>query len=83
MNSIYAECIARGIPVANHYSDLYIPVTPQTTALIREFQEVGKLLSSPDTFVNQVEGGLWYDLPFQYEPYWEQKARKAEGQHGH
>lgn len=72
--SLYAELIKNGITCHSHYSDLYFPVTEQTTAILKQFP-VEK--SNTTTFKNQVEGGLWYDTPFSYIPYWEQKI--AEG----
>jgi hypothetical protein len=66
--SLYSECVARGIPMQSHCSDLYIPVTPETTALFDQFGKV------PTTFVNQVVGGLWYDVPFAFEPWWVVRA---------
>ncbi len=67
--SLYQECLRRGIPTANHASDLYIPVNATTTRLVAEH---GK---SVTTFVNQVEGGLWYDVAFAFDPFWEAKQK--------
>ena len=72
MNTLYAACVARNIPVQNHESDLYIPVTEETTKLVKEFG------LTPTTFVNQVEGGQWYDVPFAYMPWWEKRIPNAE-----
>lgn len=69
--SIWTEVEARGIPYRNHESDLYIPVTDETTALLR------KLGIKFSTFRNRVEGGLWYDIPFAYEPWWEKRQAKS------
>lgn len=68
---IYAECIAAGIPAHGRYSDLYIPVTEVTREMVARYVAAGG--AKPETFINQVEGGLWYDLPFAYSPYWETK----------
>lgn len=74
---IYTECVARGIPTHNHESDLYIPATAETRQLLKDCG-----ITSATAFVNQVEGGLWYDVPFMFLPYWEQKQTKAVGQVG-
>ena len=66
--SLYAECVRRNIPMANHESDLYIPVTEETRELIKHFG------CSHSTFTNQVEGGLWLDVPFAYLPWWERRV---------
>lgn len=67
--SLYQDCVQRGIPVQSHASDLYIPVTEETRALLKTH---GKTAT---TFTNQVEGGLWYDVPFAFEPWWEAKGK--------
>ena len=66
---IYQECIDRGIPVRNHCSDLYIPVTPETTELVKKYN------GFHSEFHNEVEGGMWYDVSFAYTPWWEAKAK--------
>lgn len=66
--SIYDECVSLGIPTSNHESDLYIPLTPTTQKLAIDYG------ISASSFTNQVEGGLWLDLPFQYKPFWNKRA---------
>jgi len=68
--SLYQDVLNRGIPHDNHYSDLYIPVTDETKALIKKHD------IHATTFVNQVEGGLWFDCAFQFTPYWESKLSR-------
>lgn len=67
MLDIYAECLAAGIQVANHCSDLYIPVNRTTFAMVERYVKSGG--ARPVVFANQVEGGIWYDIPFAYTPY--------------
>jgi hypothetical protein len=89
-NSLYAECVKRGIPMSNHESDLYIPVTAETRELIKHFDaspcheksDDSRLLCLPgerqySTFINQVEGGLWFDVAFAFLPWWEQRAKRG------
>ncbi len=68
--SLYAELVAAGVPTANHYSDLYAKVTPESHALVRAAMK-RREVSDVKTFQNQVEGGTWFDIPFAYVPYWE------------
>jgi len=68
--TLYAELVKQGITVHSHYSNLYFKVTEQTTAILKAFPQDKGITT---TFINQVEGGLWYDTPFAYLPYWEQK----------
>jgi len=70
--TLFDEVKRLGIPYANHYSDLYIPDTEQTRSLLKQFPELCK----PSRFTNQVEGGIWLDIPFAFIPYWE--TRKQE-----
>ena len=83
-NSLYDECVKRGIPMSNHESDLYIPVTAETQELIKHFS-TSHCHKKPatdmrhgerqyNTFVNQVEGGLWFDVAFAFLPWWEQRV---------
>lgn len=67
--TIYEYCIEEGIPTANHYSDLYIPVTKRTKELVKMF---GLCVT---IFTNQVEGGLWYSCSMQFDPYWNAKLK--------
>ena len=66
--SLYTDLIEAGQPVSSHYSDLYTPVNDVTRALMKKHDK------RPTTFINQVEGGLWYDVPFAFDPYWEKKG---------
>ena len=68
--SLYAECVRLGVPVQSHYSDLYIPVNDLTREILKRHP-----YCRPSGFINQVEGGLWYDCPFQFTPYWESKQK--------
>jgi len=68
--SLFDDIVNAGIPYDNHYSDLYIPVTPKTTALLKKHGVFAT------TFTNQVEGGLWYDCFAAYIPYWAKKLNR-------
>jgi hypothetical protein len=70
--NIYAECVELGIPTNSHYSDLYIPANQQTAALLKKHN-----ITTAKIFTNQVEGGLWYDIPFAYSPWWEKRRGAA------
>ena len=68
-DSLHAECVERGIECDNHKSDLYIPVTPETTALCSQFGH------EPTKFIHQGRAGMeqWYDVPFAFVPWWVQR----------
>jgi hypothetical protein len=73
--SIYQELIAAGIPIANHESDLYAKVTPESKAILGKYEHKGNL----STFLNQVEGGLWYEIPFAFDPFWRSHQASRDG----
>lgn len=68
--TLYDAIKAAGVKFASHETDLYIPATEQTRAILKQFplQDMIKTV-----FINQVEGGLWYDIPFAYIPAWQAK----------
>ena len=68
--SLYTDLIEAGQPVSNRHSDLYCPVNEVTRSLLKKH---GVTMAS--TFINQVEGGAWFDVPFMFDPYWEGKLR--------
>lgn len=77
--TLYQRIVAAGIPHANHESDLYVPATPEVRKIIKEFNvECRKpgFEVRPLAFKNQVEGGLWLDIPFAYDPWWEARLKK-------
>lgn len=64
--SIYEQMKAAGVPIASHYSDLYAKVTEESRAIVASY----RFKANVTTFTNQVEGGLWYDIPFAFDPFW-------------
>ena len=70
--SIYTKAKALGIETAHHESDLYLPVNDQTRALVKEHRATG---GSASTFVCNIDKKLWYDIPFHYDPWWEERIR--------
>jgi hypothetical protein len=67
--NILEEVKEKGVPFSNHYSDLYIPVNDVTKEIINRYE----FKQNVTRFINQVEGGEWYDIPFAYTPYHERK----------
>lgn len=68
--SIYEELMVAGQPINSHYSDLYTPVNDVTKELVKKHK------CRATIFINQTDGGWWYDIPFAYEPYWDCKQKK-------
>ncbi len=65
--TLYQELVANGIRVDNHYSDLYVPATPEVQVILALHPQNRKQAT---TFVCQVTGDVWYDVPFAYDPFW-------------
>ena len=71
--SIYNEIIQAGIETDHHESDLYVKACPTADAILANHgRSPGGVL--PHAFVNRLDGSKWYDLPFQYEPFWQGKS---------
>ena len=68
--SVYQDMVDVGVPMTNHYSDLYVKVTPESQAILERYKDL-----SVSRFMHQGDGTLWYDIAFQYMPYWDEKDR--------
>lgn len=62
---------ALGVKFDTHESDLYVPVTAATKALVADYQ----FRENVTTFRGH-DGALWFDVPFANDRYW---ARQAKG----
>lgn len=64
----------------NHYSDLYVFITPLTQRVVDEWFKDGGMNMKVfvETFNDQITGKPMYDIAFQYTPYFEEKARKSK-----
>lgn len=67
--NLYEAIKATGAKMDNHYSDLYAEATPEVMRLVKES---GYKFS---TFISNIEGTLWVDVPFQFQPYWDEKQK--------
>jgi len=72
--NIFEEVKARGIKFDHHESDLYIPVTEETHALVDRLQS--QKVIHVTTFTCQIDGKQWYDIPFSYTPWWEARVSR-------
>jgi len=50
-----------------HESDLYALKTPESEAIIKAWDYP----HSVSTFISQIDGGVWYDIPFAFKPWWD------------
>lgn len=69
--TIYDDLKNAGIELSSYESDLYAMVTPESTAIVRKYYPNRTV--SVSTFINQIDHKLWYDIAFQYTPFWQNK----------
>lgn len=72
--NIYYEARKLDIEIDSHTSDMYIPVTDETRNLVSLYE----FKQNVTTFKNEIDGTLWFDIPFAYEPYWHQASKAVE-----
>lgn len=50
--------------IDHHYSDLYVKVTPASREIVSRFEYSHMV----QTFIDNIDRELWYDIPFCYNP---------------
>lgn len=79
--SLYQMLLDQGVPqtdIGNHYSDLYVRVTRKTEEIIQDYIQRNGLKGMPEVFRSNIAGeGYWYDIPFAYIPFWEERMKKG------
>jgi hypothetical protein len=48
----------------HHESDLYLLATPEAWTIMKHHEKRGKI------FRSEIDGKLYYDIPFAYDPWW-------------
>lgn len=67
--SLFEEIERSGVPdsdISHWNSDLYLRVTPETTAIIDGYEFKNQV----STFIDEIDGKPWYEVPFAYDPAW-------------
>ena len=64
--------------IDHHESDLYVRVTHESKRIVQEYadelyDEMGVDFEFSTFYSNINPHELWYDLPFEYTPYWYRK----------
>jgi hypothetical protein len=72
--SIYRKMLVAGVEIDNHETDLYVPVTDVTTAILNDYH----YRSNVKPFRSNIDGTQWYDIPFAYDPAWIRKQYGGE-----
>lgn len=63
--TIHAELKKLSVELGGHHSDLYCPVTPETIEVIENYE----YKCNVTRFVNQIDGKIWFDIPFTNDDY--------------
>ena len=76
--TLYDQIIALNVPTDSHESDLYVLATPEVRALLDAhgldiLKASGRTYS---TFTSNIDGRLWFDVPFAYQPWWDKRGGK-------
>lgn len=66
---IYKELKKAGCEIDNHCSDLYVKKTDKSTAIVNRYT------GTVSTFVSNTDKTIWYELPFQFTPWWEARTK--------
>jgi hypothetical protein len=74
--SLYGDLLAAGVPLSNHESDLYFADTPASRAILARWFQQARLATR---FENQIDGATWWDVPFAFLPWWEDRATFVRG----
>lgn len=73
-DGLYEQLLKEGVPLDHHESDLYALKTPVSERLIRTY----RFRSNVTTFRSQIDGKIWYDIPFAYTPAWTKRSASID-----
>ena len=88
MATLFQELTAAGCEIGGHESDLHVKVCEKADTIIAHRMSLpGSILTlremnRPSQFVSNIDGELWWDIPFAYDPFWESKANARQGFRG-
>jgi hypothetical protein len=69
MKTIYKSALQFMEPdeISHHQSDLYLKVNGVSETLVSNYM----YKSSVKRFISQIDKTLWFDIPFAYDPFWD------------
>ena len=73
--SIYERLRAAGCALDNHESDLYVKLDATSREVLRVWALEGPL-NRWSTFRSEVDGTIWADIAFRFEPFWTRRAAR-------
>ncbi len=75
--TLYQRLLEAGCKLDSHESDLYVEATTTALGIIKSYAEHGCDVK-PKSFISQIDGKRWLDLPFMYEPWWASRIKAAQ-----
>lgn len=70
--SLYGDLLSTGVAIAYHESDLYFADTPVSWAILAHWPDNARLATR---FEDQQTGDTWWDVPFAFLPWWEERTQ--------
>ena len=67
--TLYETLKAAGCEIDSHKSDLYVRDTPKALEILKEYGR-----EKDSRFRSQLDGSIWIDVPFHYDPFCEGKG---------
>lgn len=71
--SLYQEFKAAGIEIGNHESDMYVPITTESKAILENYP---LQKTNATKFRSNIDGVLTYDIPFSFDPFYEKETKR-------
>lgn len=68
--TLYETLQSAGCEMDSHESDLYVRATAEATTILKRFPTQWE---NARAFTSQIDGKLWYDVPFAFQPWWERR----------
>lgn len=63
-----------GATIENHESDMHIRRDTDSARIINEWKAAHPHFHF-DTFIGVQDAGIWYDVPFMYDPWWDARTK--------
>lgn len=71
ISTLYGDLLRAGVPLDYHESDLYVKDCPEARAILARFPGSANIAH---WFRSQLDGAIWWDIPFAYLPWWQARA---------
>ena len=65
-NSIYEQLKRSNVKLDSHFSDLYAEKNETSQEILEGYEYLGSVTE----FTSPIDGEIWYDVPFCFDPFW-------------